>query len=92
MKKVFHKDFLKNELELPYNAIKDTITDTSRWSIHHEIIFEHDSKFYKTNYSEGATESQCESPWEYADNITCIEVELKEVTKLEWVVKKDDDN
>ncbi len=83
----FHKDFLKNEYDLPWTALKDDIVDTSRWSIRHRIIFEHNGKFYQTHYSVGATECQDESPWEYDDEIECVEVELKEVTKLEWVVK-----
>ena len=90
MKKMFHKDYLKNELGLPYEAIKDTITDTGRWSIYHEIIFEDNGKFYQTCYSEGATECQDERPWEYETEIECYEVELKEVTRLEWVVKEDE--
>lgn len=86
MKKVFSKDYLKNELDLPYeNAIVDNIIDTSRWSIIHEIVFEDKGKFYKTYYSEGATEMQDERPWEYEDNIECTEVELKEVMIKKWV-------
>ncbi len=86
MKKIkLHKDYLKNELDLPYNAIKNNIVDTSRWSIHHEIIFSYDGKFYRTYYSEGATEIQDESPWEYENEIECVEVELKEVKVKKWV-------
>lgn len=85
---VLHKDFLINELDLPYNALTNEITDTSRWSIHHEIVFAHDGKFYRTWYSEGATEQQCESPWEYQENVECYEVELKEVTIKKWVNKE----
>lgn len=81
----FKKEFLMNDLGLPYDAIKDDIVDTSRWSIHHEIVFEHDGKFYRTGYSEGATEMQCESPWEYEDEVDCVEVELKKVKVLKWV-------
>ena len=44
-----HKDYLLEELNLPYSAIKDTITSTSRWSENHEIIFANDGKFYKTS-------------------------------------------
>lgn len=83
-----HRDFLKNELDLPYSAIKNDIVDTSRWSIHHEIIFEHDGKFYRTHYSVGATEYQDESPWEYDDEVECTEVELKQVMVTKWVVKE----
>ncbi|KAF6630589.1 hypothetical protein H6F38_14270 [Paenibacillus sp. EKM208P] len=75
----FKKNFLINELDLPYSALVDDITDTSRWSIHHEIVFEHEGKFYQTHYSEGATEMQDESPWEYEEDVDCDEVELKEV-------------
>lgn len=37
----FTKDFLMDELDLPYSAIEDKVLDNSRWSIFHEIIFEH---------------------------------------------------
>jgi hypothetical protein len=80
-----HKDYLKNELNLPDNAIKNDIIDTSRWSIHHSIIFAYDNKFYRTWYSEGATECQDESPWEYDNDIECVQVELKEVMVRKWV-------
>jgi hypothetical protein len=70
----FTRDFLKNELDLPFNAIEDEVVDNSRWSIYHSIIFEYDGKFYQTSYSVGATECQDESPWEYEDEVECIEV------------------
>ena len=85
MKKMFSKDYLRNELDLPYSALEDNITSTSRWSVHHEIVFEDQGKFYKAHYSEGSTEMQDESPWEYEDNIECTEVELKEVKVKKWV-------
>ncbi|MEG0898331.1 MAG: hypothetical protein RSF40_01295 [Oscillospiraceae bacterium] len=85
MKIKLHKDYLMNELDLPYSAIKNDIVDTSRWSIYHEIIFEDKGKFYRTYYSVGATECQDESPWEYEDEIECIEVELKNVMVSMWV-------
>jgi hypothetical protein len=85
--KVFSRDYLKNELDLPYSSIKDTIIDTSRWSVHHEIIFKDKGKFYKAFYSEGATECQDERPWEYDEDIECIEVELKKVMVTKWVEK-----
>lgn len=89
MKKIFHKDYLLKELHLPYNSIKDDIIDHQRWSVVHEIIFkDNDGKFYKTHYSEGATESQDESPWECDNDIECTEVELKKVEVLKWVNKE----
>ena len=84
----FKKDFLVDELDLPWNddIVKhDEVVDNSRWSIHHEIVFEHEGKFYKTWYSVGATEYQDESPWEYDDDVQCREVELKEVMVKQWV-------
>ena len=83
--KVFSKDYLVNELDLPYNTIFDRIVDTTRWSIVHEIVFEDNGKFYMTTYSEGATEIQDERPWEYDDEIECTEVELKEVKVKKWI-------
>ena len=85
MKKVkFSKDYLVNKLGLPYNAIEDKITDTSRWSIHHEIVFPDNGRFYKTHYSEGATEIQDERPWEYENEIECTEVHIVEKLMKVW--------
>jgi hypothetical protein len=86
MKTKFSKDYLKNELDLPYeNTIVDNIVDTTRWSVVHEIVFADKGKFYRTTYSEGATEIQDERPWEYEDEIECEEVELREVKVKKWV-------
>lgn len=90
--KVFSKDYLVNELDLPlYNTIFDRIVDTTRWSIVHEIVFKDKGKLYMTTYSEGATECQDEIPWEYDDEIECIEieVELKEVKVKKWIPVED---
>lgn len=85
MIKKFSKDYLVNELDLPYeNTVIDKIVDTSRWSVIHEIVFKDNGKFYQTTYSEGATECQDERPWEYADEVNCYEVELREVTIKKW--------
>ncbi|MDD4779099.1 MAG: hypothetical protein PHT02_00650 [Tissierellia bacterium] len=80
----FSKEFLRNELDLPYGAIEDNITDTSRWSIHHTIIFEHEGKYYRTHYSEGATEMQDERPWEYDNEVECTEVHQVEKVVKVW--------
>lgn len=88
--KVFSKDYLMDELDLPYeNTIVNRIVDTTRWSIIHEIVFEDNGKFYMTTYSEGATEIQDERPWEYDDEIECTEVELKEVKVKKWIPVED---
>lgn len=59
-----------------YEKVSDEITDNSRWSIHHYMIFK-DSKgnFYGVDYTVGATESQDESPWEYDGD----EIEVEEL-------------
>lgn len=85
MVKTFKREFLTNELDLPYEALEDEIVDNSRWSIQHAIIFEHEGKFYRTYYSVGATEIQDESPWEYEDEVECFEVVKAKVVKEEWV-------
>lgn len=77
----FPRAFLAN---MGGKTISDTITGTSRWSIYHTRIFEHDGRFYQTLYSVGATEMQDEGPYEWTDSeIECIEVfpHLVEVTQ-----------
>lgn len=66
-------------------AVEDNIINNGRWSIHHEMVFPWKGKHYKTHYSVAATEYQDESPWEYENEIKCVEVELKEVTVKKWV-------
>ncbi|WP_211750085.1 hypothetical protein [Paenibacillus sp. Marseille-Q4541] len=83
----FKKSYLVNELDLPSSAMVDKITGTSRWSVYHEIVFEHQGKFYQTEYSVGTTEMQDESPWKYDDEVDCVEVELKPVQVMKWVPK-----
>jgi hypothetical protein len=89
MKINLDKKYMMDELDLPSSALLDEITDTSRWSVHHRIIFPYQGRFYEAHYSEGATEIQDESPWEYDETVECTEVELKEVKVKKWVVKKD---
>jgi len=89
----FSREFLREELDLPYSALEERIIEVTRWSIQYEIVFEYEGKFYMTYYSEGATEMQDESPWEYDETVECTEVELKDVTVKKWVpigVRKED--
>ena len=83
----FSKQYLMNELDLPDNAILDEICDTSRWSVNHSIVFADKGKFYRANYSVGATEVQDESPWEYENNVECTEVELRDIVVRTWCEK-----
>lgn len=64
-----------------FKLIEDKLVDTSRWSEIHEIVIQRnsDGKFFKDNYSVGATEQQDEQPWEYEDP-DFTEVFKKEVT------------
>lgn len=78
----FAREFMRNVLWGDVEGtrvIEDTITGTGRWSIYHRIIFEYEGTFYSTSYSEGATEQQDESPWEYQREVECIVV--RPVTK-----------
>ena len=84
-KKIFSRQYLKKELDLPWSALFDEIVDTGRWNIQHRCVFADGDKFYEAYYSVGATECQDEQPWEYDENVECSEVELKSVTALKWV-------
>lgn len=64
--------------------VRDEITDTTRWSTHHELIFKHDGKLYSATYSRGATEQQDERPWDGEDEIECTEVEAYEKTVTDY--------
>lgn len=88
---VFKKEeiFESNEGFWEVNKLEDKIVGTSRWSLIHEVVFEKEGKFYKTTYSEGATEMQEEGPFEYETEIECVEVELREVTCKKWFEKGD---
>lgn len=74
MTTTFKTQFLKDTLNLPWSAKVDNITDHRRWSVVHQIVFEHEGKFYQTEYSVGATEKQDEGPWEYDDEVECEEL------------------
>lgn len=65
-----------------YNVIKNEIVNHTRWSVIHEIVIQRvsDGKYFKDSYSEGATEMQDESPYEYDDP------EFKEVFPIEKTI------
>ena len=63
-------------------TISNNIIDTSRWSVHLEIIFQFKEKFYRSYYSHGATEEQYESPYEYDGD----EIEVEEVFPVEKTI------
>lgn len=48
--KIFSRDYLVNELGLPYDSdcvIEDTMIDKERWSIVHRLIFKDNDKAYR---------------------------------------------
>lgn len=80
IKKAFPKEELQKmtwgDYSDGYRIVEDTISGTGRWSVYHDMVFEYESKFYRTSYSVAATESQCEEPYEYEnDMVDCTEVE-----------------
>lgn len=91
----FEKSILKDlahsvvgETVSGYTVVENELCDSSRWSLHYEMVFknESDGKFYGTGYSSGATESQDESPYEYdEDEIECEEVFPQQVTVTKYL-------
>lgn len=72
-----------------YETISDEIYETSRWSVHSELIFKRvsDGRIFKTNYSRGATEQQDEQPFEYEPNEIDVYVVVPvEKTVIDYVV------
>lgn len=88
--KVFNKEDLKEALwdgSESIEVVDAEIIDTSRWSVIKGMIFKDLSTglFYQTTYSEGATECQDESPFEYdPDEIECAQVEQVEKLVKVW--------
>jgi len=66
-----------------YKLVYSNIVDTTRWSNIYEMVFKHNDNYYKVSYSEGATECQEESPFEYEpDMVDCIQVYPREKTVI----------
>lgn len=69
-------------------SIEKNIVTTSRWSTYYDVVFKIGDKFYKTSYSEGATEMQDESPYQHSgewEEVT--EVVPTEVVTIMYVPK-----
>lgn len=64
--------------------IQDEISDHLRWSVAHDVVFQDriTGRYFRSYYSEGATESQDESPWQWDPE----EIECDEVRPVEKVV------
>lgn len=86
--KIFSRDYLVNELELPYDSdcvIDNTIIQHKRWSIVRRLIFKDNGKAYRTYYEEPATEEQEMHPWEDENEVECEEVIPVEAKVTMWV-------
>jgi hypothetical protein len=73
-------DILNNGSDI----IRDKIVGKGRWTLHHELIFKKNDKFYRTDYTNGATEYQDEFPWQYEDTVICQEVKPYEKTIISY--------
>lgn len=69
-----------------YEEIETSVTGTSRWLVHYKGIFKdiRDGTFWKTEWSEGATEYQPERPFQYDGTAEFYQVEPKEVTVVQY--------
>lgn len=70
------------------SIVEKNISETSRWSTYYDVVFKVDDKYYSTSYSEGSTEMQDESPYQYSgewEEVT--EVEPTEVMTIMYVPK-----
>ena len=69
--------------------VRNQIIDHDRWSLHFELIFELDGKYYKGRYSKGATEYQDEKPFDYSESVF-VEVEPYVRTMIDYKGVKND--
>jgi hypothetical protein len=68
----FAKEWLQDD---GGETIEDRVIGQSRWAVHHERVFQHEGRFFRTRYRVGATEYQDEEPYEHeGDEIECVEV------------------
>lgn len=67
-----------------FKLIHDNIVDQTRWDTIHEVVFQYEDKFYKTDYAVGSTEYQDYGPWESENDITCDEVRPVEKTVIAY--------
>lgn len=76
-------DLSVGETHEGYSLVETKMIGTRRWSIDHAMVFGFEDKFWRANYSVGATEQQDEGPWEYdGDEIECVQVAPRPVTTV----------
>ena len=61
------REAIWGEIEGFEKIFDDVVDDTGRWTTTHEIVIKRlsDGKFFRDYYTQGATEHQDQSPWEY---------------------------
>lgn len=91
------KMFKVNEIEeLLYgdsdslNNISDSIVDSDRWYIQHEIIFQEkeSEKYYSVYYDEPATDGESCFRVGSDNNVECVEVVPVQVTVTQYKMKE----
>ena len=67
--------WLTDTLDDPAVDVVNEISGKSRWSVHFHRVVRYEGRFFRANYSVGATESQDQSAYEYdPEEIECVEV------------------
>jgi hypothetical protein len=80
----FDPKFLIEEYELPCeNVVDRRFVRKDRWAATYEIVFQHEGKFYQTQYREGLTEYQDEELWP-VEFLECPEVHQVEKIVKVW--------
>ncbi len=86
MTKKFSREYLVEELKLPWAAEEYHAADIGEWGPEYEIVFQDkDGKYYRTLCNFGVSNYLCIRPWEHDKEIECTEVEKKLVTGTQWV-------
>ncbi len=71
-----HQQLMENMFDSKngFQLIYDNIVDQTMCNTTHEVVFQYEYKFYKTNYAIGFTESGAYGPWKSENEITCEEL------------------
>lgn len=73
-----------------FEVVQNVISDHGRWSIYYDCIIKdkETGKFYDASYSQGATESQNEYPFDIDETDEDGNIELDEVEPYEEIVTR----
>ena len=76
------------ECNKDWEQIEYDLVDNNRWSLFYEGVFKHipTGKYYKFEWSKGATEYQDEKPFQYTKEVIPVEVHSVEKTVQVWEV------